>query len=62
VGKIVQIVGLQSVLVLRAAETAANGEVLDGLQKKHSPGHMRTGLANAADHLVGAEFSLVERL
>ena len=60
--EIVEIIGLQRVLILSAAEAAADAEVLDGLQVERSAGNLGGLRANARDDLIGAEFAFVERL
>ena len=47
---------LQRVLILRAAESAADAEVLRGLQKSVAPGILASLAAQARDHLIGADF------
>src|SRR3981081_2169317 len=61
-GEVDEIVCLERVLKLSAAETATDAEILDGLQIKsgaRNPGGFR---ANAADDLIRAEFAFAERL
>ena len=60
--KISEIVALERVLILSAAKTAADAEILDGLQVEGGSwnfGRLRT---NACDDLIHAELAFAERL
>ncbi len=60
--QIVEVVGLQGVLILGATEPTANAEVLHRLQKERSAGNFRGLAADARDHLIGGDFTFVQRL
>src|ERR1700719_2670709 len=51
VDEVGQIVGLQRVLVLRAAKAASDGEILNSLQIEGGTRNVRTRLANARNYL-----------
>src|SRR5260370_37463192 len=52
--EIVEIVGLESVLILRGAAAPAHGKVLNGLQVQSGAGNSSSLGADARDDLVGA--------
>ncbi len=60
--KIVEIVSLQSVLILGATEPAADGYVLHGLQKQRGARNVRCLAAKAGDDMIGVDLSLVQGL
>src|SRR5713226_1519364 len=60
--EIIEIVGLQRVLILRGAAAAADAEVLNGLQIQSGSGNSGSLGAESRDDLVGAKLSHVERL
>src|SRR5271157_6067833 len=60
--EVVETIRLQRVLVLRGAEACTHAQVLHSLEKKHGTGNMRGGVANAGNHLVGADLPFAERL
>src|SRR5260370_35874095 len=57
-----EVIGLESVLVLSATETAADAEILDGLQVQRGAGNLRRFRTNASDDLIDAELAFAERL
>src|SRR5713226_8428194 len=57
-----EVIGLESVLVLSATETAAYAEILDGLQVQSGAGNLGGFRADASDDLIDAELAFVERL
>ena len=60
-GEIVEIVGLESVSILRGAAAPPHGEVLNGLQVQSCAGNSGSLGADTRDDLVGAQLSLAER-
>ena len=52
--ELAEIVCLQRVLILSAAETAAHADVLNGLQVQPCPGNFGSLRADARDHLINA--------
>ena len=60
--EIVEVVGLQRVLILRGTEAGAHAEILHGLKEESSTGDMRRGIAKTGDDFVGADFPFVEWL
>jgi len=59
--EIVEIVGLESVLILRGAAAPTHGKVLNGLQVQSGAGNSSSLGADARDDLVGAQLPLAER-
>src|SRR2546423_8038795 len=59
--EIVEIVGLQGVLILCTTHAAAGAEVLNGLQIQSCAGNSVSLGADPRDDLVGAQLPLVER-
>src|SRR5216683_3471020 len=57
-----EVIGLESVLVLSATETAADAEILDGLQVQRGAGNLCCFRTNAGDDLIHAELAFAERL
>src|SRR5262249_23753199 len=53
---------LESVLILRAAETAADTQVLHRLHEQLRAGNLGSLAAQASDYLVGAHFSFIQWL
>ena len=60
--EVFQIVGLERVLILRAAEATTNVDVLHRLQVKSGAGDIGGLRAQASDDVVGAELAFVEGL
>ena len=60
--EVLEMVGLQSVLVLGAAEPPADVDILNSLEVKRGTWNLCQLSAEARDHLIGADFSLLERL
>src|SRR5438445_9253616 len=61
ISEIVEIVGLESVLILCGPAAPAHGEVLNGLQVQSCAGNSGSPGADARDDLVGAKLPLAER-
>src|SRR2546422_2239188 len=57
-----QNVGLEGVLVLRVAKTAANIDVLNGLEDQSGSGNFREFPAKASNHLVRVKLALLDGL
>ncbi len=62
VGQVAKVVGLECVLILGTAKTAADVEILGALQVQGGAGNFGTLRTNARDDLVDGELALAERL
>src|SRR6266436_8197697 len=60
VGEVAEIVRLKRVLILSAAETASNADVLNCLQEQGGAGDFGTLRANARDDLINSQLALIK--